>query len=92
MFFKIRALKNFANFTGKHLCWSLSLNIVAGQRTYNFIKKETPTKVFSCEICEIFRNTFFTENLQQMLLKKILLSRSKTKVNKYHNKLDNYEV
>ena len=25
MFFKIDALKNFANFTGKHLCWSLFL-------------------------------------------------------------------
>ena len=25
MFFKIGALKNFANFTGKHLCWSLFL-------------------------------------------------------------------
>ena len=23
MFFKTGALKNFANFTGKHLCWSL---------------------------------------------------------------------
>ena len=23
MFFKIDALKNFANLTGKHLCWSL---------------------------------------------------------------------
>ena len=25
MFIKIGALKNFANFTGKHLCWSLFL-------------------------------------------------------------------
>ena len=25
----------------------------------NFIKKETLTKVFSCEFCEIFKNTFF---------------------------------
>ena len=25
MFFKIGALKNFANLTGKHLCWSLFL-------------------------------------------------------------------
>ena len=23
--------------------------------------KETPTQVFSCEYCEIFKNTFFTE-------------------------------
>ena len=25
----------------------------------NFIKKETPAQVFSCEFCEIFKNTFF---------------------------------
>ena len=25
----------------------------------NFIKKETLTQVFSCEFCEIFKNTFF---------------------------------
>ena len=29
----------------------------------NFIKKETLTQVFSCEFCEIFKNTFFTEHL-----------------------------
>ena len=30
----------------------------------NFIKKETPTQVFSCKFCEIFNNTFFTEHLR----------------------------
>ena len=30
-------------------------------------KKETPTKVFSCEICEIFKNTFFIEHLRWLL-------------------------
>ena len=29
----------------------------------NFIKKETPTQVFSCEICKISKNTFLTEHL-----------------------------
>ena len=29
----------------------------------NFIKKETLTDVFSCEFCENFTNTFFTEQL-----------------------------
>ena len=28
----------------------------------NFIKKKTPTQVFSCEIWEIFKNNFFTEH------------------------------
>ena len=35
MFFKIGVLKNFANFIGKHLCWSLFL--------IKF-KKKTPTQ------------------------------------------------
>ena len=30
----------------------------------NFIKKETLTQVFSCEFCEISKNTFFTEHLR----------------------------
>ena len=29
----------------------------------NFIKKEILARVFSCELCEIFKNTFFTEHL-----------------------------
>ena len=29
----------------------------------NFIKKETLAQVFSCEFCEIFKNTFSTEHL-----------------------------
>ena len=40
-------LRNFTKFTGKHLCQSL------------FVKKEN----FSCEFCEISKNTFFTEHL-----------------------------
>ena len=44
-------LRNFAKFTGKHLCQSL------------FFKKETLAQVFSCEFCEISKNTFFTEHL-----------------------------
>ena len=30
----------------------------------NLIKKETPAQVFSCEFCEILRNTFFTEHFR----------------------------
>ena len=29
----------------------------------NFIKKDTLAQVLSCEICEISKNTFFTEHL-----------------------------
>ena len=30
----------------------------------NFIKKETLAQVFSCEFCEIYKNTFFTGHLR----------------------------
>ena len=32
--------------------------------TCNFIKKETLAQVFSCEFCEISKNTFFTEQFR----------------------------
>ena len=51
-------LRNFAKFTGKHLCQSLFLI-----KNCNFIKTETLAQVFSREFCEIFWNTFFTEHL-----------------------------
>ena len=57
MFFKIVVLKNFANFTGKHLCWSLFL-----------IKLQAHRQVFSCEICEICKNIFFKEHLRWLPL------------------------
>ena len=49
------ALKNFAKFTGKHLCLSLVFNKVA----VKFIKKETPTQLHSCEFCKILRTPIF---------------------------------
>ena len=55
-------LRSFATFTGKHLCQSLFFHKVAGAAC-SFIKKETLAQVFSCEFCEISKNTFFTEHL-----------------------------
>ena len=51
--------RNFAKFTGKHLCQSLFFK----PQACNFIKKETLAQVFSCEFCETSKNTFFTEHL-----------------------------
>ena len=51
-------LKNFTKFTG-NACFGVSLLIKLQAQACNFIKKETPTQVFSCEICGIFENTFF---------------------------------
>ena len=51
-------LANFTKFTGKHLSQSLFFNKVAGGAC-NFIKKESLAQVFSCEFCEISKNTVF---------------------------------
>ena len=48
--------RNFAKFTGKHLCQDF------------FFNKETLRRVFSCEFCEISKNIFFTEHLRWLLL------------------------
>ena len=56
MFLKIGVLKNFANFIGKHQCWSISW------KATTLLKRDSNTvfsAMFSCEICKIFRNTFF---------------------------------
>ena len=53
--------RNFAKFTGKHLCQSLFFNKVAGLRpeACHFIKKGTLARVFSCEFYETSKNSFF---------------------------------
>ena len=56
MFCKKGILRNFAKFTGKHLCQSVFFNKTA--EASNFIQKETLAQLFSCEICEISKNTF----------------------------------
>ena len=58
-------LKNFSNFIGKHLCWSLFFNKVVGLQLYF---KETPTQVFSCKIYKTFKKNFFIEHLQGLPL------------------------
>ena len=35
---------------------------VINYQVCNFIKKEIPTQVFSCNFCKFFQNTFFTEH------------------------------
>ena len=39
-----------------------------GLATCNFIKKKTPTQVFSCKICEIFESTYFEKQLRTTAL------------------------
>ena len=58
VFCKKGVLRNLTKFTGKHLCQNLFF-----PQACNLIKKETLAQVFSCELCEIFEITFFTEHL-----------------------------
>ena len=59
-----RSSRPDAEFTRKHPCWSFfSIKMQDGD-TWNFIKK-TPTQILSCEICEIFKNTYFKEHLRK---------------------------
>ena len=50
-------LRNFAKFTGKHLCYSLFFNKAAGLRAATLLK-EPLAQVLSCEFCEISKSTF----------------------------------
>ena len=45
------------------MCWSLFLKScrLSGLQLY---LKETPAQVFSCEYCQIFKNTYFEEPLR----------------------------
>ena len=58
MFFKIG---------GKHVFWSLFLIKLQPEDLQIYYKK-TSTQVFSCEIFEISKCTFFTEHIRWMLL------------------------
>ena len=49
----------------ENTCARVSFLIKLQTLAYNFIEKETLTQVFSCEFCEIFKNTFFTGRLRE---------------------------
>ena len=59
--FKKGVLKNFANFTGKHLCWSLFFNKVANP--------QAPTQMCSCEISKILRTPILKNICGRLLIK-----------------------
>ena len=55
--YKKAVLRYFVMLTEKHLCWSLFL--ITLQASW-----QTSTPVFSCEYCEICKNTYFEEHLR----------------------------
>ena len=66
VFYKKGVPKNFAIFTGKHMCWSLFFNKVAGVAC-NFIKNEIPTHVFPVNITKFLRIPIL-KNIYERLL------------------------
>ena len=61
VFCKKGILKNLANFTGKHLYWSLFLIYSCRPKPASFLKTDS-NQVFSCKICEIFKNVLKSLN------------------------------
>ena len=64
MFFIIVVLKNFQIFTGKHLCWSLFVNKVAGPQACNFMKRRFKHSCFPVNIAKFLRTAFLIEHLR----------------------------
>ena len=65
--------------------WSRAvvITITPTPHVFNFITKETLTHLFTCEFCEIFKRSFFTEHSKNLCLKhgaKIVLIVVRTKV------------
>ena len=56
-------LKIFSKFIRQHLCCCLFLIKLQTWRPAT-LSKETPTQVFSCGYCKVFKNTYFEEHLR----------------------------
>ena len=68
---EVFCIRNFAKFTGKHLCQSLFFNKVAGLRPTNLLKKRPWHRRFSLYFAKSLRTPFLTEQLRWLLLKLI---------------------
>ena len=68
MFCQKGALKHFANFTGKHLCWSLVLIKLQARKSATLLKKSFWYMCFLVNFVKSLRTSFFTVHLQWLLL------------------------
>ena len=87
-------LKDFAIFTGKHLCWSLFLiKFGGGIQASIFIRKCFQRGVFPCEysIAKFLRTSILKHIYQLLLLQtaKIFIELQKTKLKRSLNKKEN---
>ena len=67
MFCKKGLLRNFAKFTGKHLCQSLFVN--KGLRSVTLLKKRLCHRIFPVNFVRFLRTPFLTFQLRWLLLK-----------------------
>ena len=70
MFCKKGGLRNFAKFTGKHLCQGLFFN-KKRLRPVTLIKKRLCHRCFPVNFAKFIRTIFFTEHLQWLLMEKM---------------------
>ena len=64
------ALLKISQYSQENTSVGVSFNNVVGCQACNFIEKRSPTKLFSCKCCEIFKNTHFEEHLQTTAFEK----------------------
>ena len=67
MFFKVGAFKSFANFTGKHLCWSLFLKNLQA-KGLQLHKKGLQQRCFPVKFAKFLTTPFLSEHLRWLLL------------------------
>ena len=53
-----KAVKSFANFTEKSLCWSLFFNKVTGLRACSFIKKRLQHRCAPAKLAKFYEHLF----------------------------------
>ena len=69
MYFKIGVLKNFAIFTGKHLCWSIFLIKLLAWNSATLFKRDSNTVFFLWILRNFYKQHFFMEHLRWLLLR-----------------------
>ena len=70
VFSKKVVLRNFAKFTGKHLCQLLFFNKVVGMRPATLLKKRLWHSCFPANFTKFLRTPFLTEHLWWLLLER----------------------
>ena len=68
VFCKKGVLRNFAKFTGKHLCQCLFFNKAAGLSSANLLKKRLWHRCFPVNFAKFLRAPFVKEHLRWLLL------------------------